>query len=225
MTGQGINMKKAFVVFSILLTVVVFLTSCSSSNEQSSNLEIHETSTPIPTKKVDPQYAADFDRIYDELVSFANDATFVTTHNIKMWQAAGSNTEFLLTRYSVLWLIALSGKVDVGTYKPPYSGYMIDAFGKGNVLAGSISYENATENISNNLKKVKENISQLRSNYPNYKDGIDALENLYSKIQEYANFATNLEDTENSTLSEYISQNETFQKAINELKDSAYIAR
>lgn len=161
--------------------------------------------------KVD--YDTEFDALMERVEELGEKADFVSTVNIVIWQEAGPE--------EVAAVLATLLTVENANDLKPHAYDIKEAFDTSSELECvqyAKRYQEEYKTLSSELDTLKTDIKALKDACgDDHDDGIDALQKYFSKLQAYAEFATN----PSGNLMNYRSNHESFENDMSELKSAA----
>ena len=161
--------------------------------------------------KVD--YDAEFDDLMERVEDLGEKADFVSTVNIVIWQEAGPE--------EVAAVLATLLTVENANDLKPHAYDIKEAFDTSSELECvqyAKRYQEEYKTLAGDLEALKEDIKALKDACgDDHSDGIGALQKYFSKLQSYAEFATN----PSGNLMNYRSNHEDFENDMAELKSAA----
>lgn len=163
------------------------------------------------TPKVD--YDAEFDVLMERVEGLGEKADFVSTVNIVIWQETGPE--------EVATVLATLLTVENANDLAPHTYDIKEAFDTSSELECvqyAKRYQEEYKTLTSELETLKTDIKALKDACgDDHDDGIDALQKYFSKLQAYAEFATN----PSGNLMNYRSNHEGFENDMAELKSAA----
>lgn len=161
--------------------------------------------------KVD--YDTEFDALMERVEDLGEKADFVSTVNIVIWQETGPE--------DVASALATLLTVENANDLKPHAYDIKQAFDTSSELECvqyAKRYQEEYKALSTELEALKTDIKALKDACgDDHDDGIDALQKYFSKLQAYAEFATN----PSGNLMNYRSNHEGFENDMAELKSAA----
>lgn len=161
--------------------------------------------------KVD--YDTEFDALMERVEDLGENADFVSTVNIVVWQEAGPE--------DVASVLATLLTVENANDLAPHTYDIKQAFDTSSELECvqyAKRYQEEYKALSTELDTLKDDIKALKDACgDDHDDGIDALQKYFAKLQAYAQFATD----PSGNLMNYRSNHEGFENDMAELKSAA----
>ena len=174
-------------------------------------LALSLTACGAGTPKVD--YDTEFDALMERVEELGEKADFVSTVNIVIWQETGPE--------EVAAVLATLLTVENANDLKPHAYDIKEAFDTSSELECvqyAKRYQEEYKNLAGDLEALKEDIKALKDACgDDHSDGIGALQKYFSKLQSYAEFATN----PSGNLMNYRSNHEDFENDMAELKSAA----
>ena len=161
--------------------------------------------------KVD--YDAEFDDLMERVEDLGEKADFVSTVNIVIWQEAGP--EEVAAVLATLLTVENANDLKLHAYDIKEA---FDTSSELECVQYAKRYQEEYKTLSSELDTLKTDIKALKDACgDDHDDGIDALQKYFSKLQAYAEFATN----PSGNLMNYRSNHEDFENDMAELKSAA----
>lgn len=161
--------------------------------------------------KVD--YDAEFDDLMERVEDLGEKADFVSTVNIVIWQEAGP--EEVAAVLATLLTVENANDLKLHAYDIKEA---FDTSSELECVQYAKRYQEEYKNLAGDLEALKEDIKALKDACgDDHSDGIGALQKYFSKLQSYAEFATN----PSGNLMNYRSNHEDFENDMAELKSAA----
>lgn len=161
--------------------------------------------------KVD--YDAEFDDLMERVEDLGEKADFVSTVNIVIWQEAGP--EEVAAVLATLLTVENANDLKLHAYDIKEA---FDTSSELECVQYAKRYQEEYKTLAGDLEALKEDIKALKDACgDDHSDGIGALQKYFSKLQSYAEFATN----PSGNLMNYRSNHEDFENDMAELKSAA----
>lgn len=163
------------------------------------------------TPKVD--YDAEFDTLMERVEDLGEKADFVSTVNIVIWQETGP--EDVASALATLLTVENADDLKPHTYDIKQA---FDTSSELECVQYAKRYQEEYKALAAELDTLKDDIKALKDACgDDHDDGIDALQKYFTKLQAYAEFATN----PSGNLMNYRSNHEDFENDMAELKSGA----
>ena len=161
--------------------------------------------------KVD--YDAEFDDLMERVEDLGEKADFVSTVNIVIWQETGP--EEVAAVLATLLTVENANDLKLHAYDIKEA---FDTSSELECVQYAKRYQEEYKTLAGDLEALKEDIKALKDACgDDHSDGIGALQKYFSKLQSYAEFATN----PSGNLMNYRSNHEDFENDMAELKSAA----
>lgn len=161
--------------------------------------------------KVD--YDAEFDALMERIETLSDNADFVSTVNIVVWQETGP--EEVASVLATLLTTENANDLKPHTYDIKEA---FDTYSELECVQYAKQYQEQYKALTNEMETLKADIKALKDACgDDHDDGVDALQKYFSKLQSYAEFSTN----PSGNLMNYRSNHESFENDMSELKSAA----